>query len=196
MYTSQPIQPRVLPHSIYQHTYQTISEIVFDSHSEFNKAEAIEKILSTLADQLFLNMGRVLLPDYNETHLCIRYAHGIPKEKRLTSYGVDQGITGLVYTCQQSIYADDLDTNSMYVGKLCASTDLPYTNPAITGVPILDTHCEIKGVLCVNHGYRERDELADVQNVLENTAILIAMLLSRTQSEVKKPEKVISLQLQ
>jgi len=169
----------VLPHKMYQLAYQVVSEFAFDTYVNYDTQTGIEKILGALEGYLFLNMGRVLVPNHDRTKLCIRYAHGIEKAQRFINYDIDQGITGLIYTSKQAIYADDLDTNSMYLGKLCQSTYLPYSNPAISGVPIFNSKNEIRGVLCVNHGYRDNKELSEILSVLENTATLIGLLLSR-----------------
>ena len=167
----------VLPHKLYKMADQTIAEIAFKSYSRKDRKNDIEKILATLEEYLFLNMARVLTPNHDATKLHIRYAHGISKENRFINYDIDQGITGLIYSSRQAIYADDLDTNSMYLGKLGASSSLPHINPAITGVPIIDSKNNIKGVLCVNHGFREANELSEIISVLENTAILLSSLI-------------------
>ena len=170
----------VLPHKLYLMTYQLISEVAFDRRSKYSSREAIEKILGILGDNLFLNMGRVLLPNHYNSRLLFRYSHGLNKEKRLVDYEIHQGITGLIYSSEQSIFADDLDTNSMYVGKLCGANELPYADPAIIGVPIFRSNKGIMGVLCVNHGYRGTKEISEIEQVLEGTATLIAQIIERS----------------
>jgi signal transduction protein with GAF and PtsI domain len=171
--------------------YQMISEIAFNYHTEITIRESIEKILAILDEFLFLNMGRVLLPSHDQTKLYLRYAHGIEKEKRFISYDIDQGITGLIFSTKQPIYVDDLDTHSMYLGKLCETTNLPYCNPAVTGVPVFSSKNEIMGVLCVNHGTREARELDDIINLLENTATLISQLIKHEYRDKNELELLL-----
>ena len=169
-------QHGLLPSKVYHRAYQ----LILDTPKE-NKSvkKSIESILAILEECLFLNMGRVLLPDHNKKYLRIRYAHGLPMEKRFITYQIDHGVTGFVFTSRQAIYIDDLVTNSMYTGKLVNPLDLPYSKPAFTGVPIFDQTNEVIGVLCVNHGYRTREEISSTITLLEEASKVIANLLEK-----------------
>jgi len=76
---------------------------------------------------------------------------------------------------------------------LCSGTDLPYTNPAISGVPIIDSSDNLLGVLCVNHGYRANEELSEIQQVLEHTATLISALLKSKNNNKPYSYTILSL---
>jgi len=178
---SQVKNTSVLPNKIYQQALQVISQVSFYCQVKYGTKEGINRILSILAEYLFLNMGRVILPSNEDDLLHIRYSHGIPKERQFVSYTKDQGITGLIYSTGQAIYADDLDTNAMYLGKIVSSDSLPYFDPAISGVPILDSNDRVIGILCVNHGFRDASELKSIFSTLESSAALISQLLTKPE---------------
>ena len=167
----------LLPSKIYHKTFQLITDEVKLTSKLDNPYFAIERVLAMLEECLFLNMGRVLLPDQNQKYLRIRYAHGLPTEKRFITYKIDEGITGMVYETGQALYADDLDTNNLYVGRLSSPLDLPYSKPAFSGVPIKNQEDVVIGVLCVNHGYRNAKEISTILTLLEGIATIIAQLL-------------------
>lgn len=169
----------ILPKEVYQRTIKLLAEEANETLQKFSTSRAIERILAMLEEYLFLNMGRVLLLDSSNKYLRIRYAHGLPTEKRFVTYKLDEGITGFIFLSGQPMYADDLDTNNMYIGKLLKPIDLPYSNPAFSGVPIFDSNNKIIGVLCVNHGYRNAYETNTTLNLLEETAKLIGQILSK-----------------
>lgn len=167
----------ILPSKIYHRTFQLISDEVKDRIAVNNPKEVIERVLAMLEECVFLNMARVLLPDHDKKYLRIRYAHGLPAEKRFVTYKIDEGITGFVYKSGQPIYIDDLDTNSMYIGRLTSPLDLPYSKPAFSGVPILNSDNVVIGVLCVNHGYRSNMEINNTLVLLEGIAKIIGEII-------------------
>ncbi len=175
----------VLPHDVYRHVFQMIFEEVEEAHKHKTVQQIINRILMMLEENLFLNMGRVLLPDNTDNFLRIRYSHGLSTEKRFITYTVNEGITGFIYHTGQAMYIDDLDTNSMYIGRLVNPMDLPYSKPAFSGVPIFNPLNDVIGVLCVNHGYRNRMEVKTTLGILEQTAQIIGELLA-TQHELSR----------
>lgn len=171
-------QSHLLPDKVYERALQLIADEIFSGLADNNPRRAIEKTLELLEECLFLNMGRVLLPDHSGKYLRIRYSHGLPLEKRFITYDINEGISGFVFTTGQAIYIDDLDTNSMYKGQLVQPIDLPYSKPAFSGVPLRSVDNRTIGVLCVNHGYRNPEEVKLTLDILEKTALMISQLIA------------------
>ncbi|MDX1811126.1 MAG: GAF domain-containing protein [Gammaproteobacteria bacterium] len=169
---------KILPDQIYSRALQLISDEVINNLSRKSPAQTIENSLKILDDCLFLNMGRVLLVDNTGKYLRIRYAYNLPSEKRFVTYKKDEGISGFVFTTGQSMYLDDLDTNSMYKGRLINPLQLPYEKPAFSAVPIKSIEGNVIGILCVNHGYRCPEEIQSSFEVLEKTAQMFSQLLA------------------
>lgn len=167
----------LLPATVYQRCSQLIAEELYRDISSINQKEAIERTLEILEECLFLNMGRVLIPDTSGKYLRIKYSHGLPTEKRFITYKISEGISGFVYTSGEAIYIDDLETNSMYQGRLINPIDLPYSKPAFSGVPIKSPAGKTIGVLCVNHGYRNAEEVKLSLSTLTDAARMISRLL-------------------
>lgn len=167
----------LLPDQVYARALQLITNELLSGISDKPTNKAIVNALGMLEECLFLNMGRVLLPDRSGKFLKIKYSHGVPLEKRFTTYRLKEGISSFVYESGQPIYIDDLDTNSMYKGRLAKPLELPYSKPAFSGVPIKSLEGKVIGVLCVNHGYRNADEIKLTLSILEKTAKIIAQLL-------------------
>ena len=167
----------LLPTKVYQRCNQLIAEELYQDLSSVNQKTAIEKVLAILEECLFLNMGRVLIPDNTGKYLRIKYSHGLPTEKRFITYKIGEGISGFVYTSGEAMYIDDLETNSMYQGRLIDPNDLPYSKPAFSGVPIKSPGGKTIGVLCVNHGYRNAEEVKLTLSTLTETARMLSRFL-------------------
>lgn len=142
--------------------------------------QSLQDILRILAETLSMKRATITLVDRSTGKLVISVSQGLSaEEKRRGVYGLDEGVTGLIFQTAQPYVVPDIREEPLFLDKT-QSRKIERDRISFVGVPII-LHGQAIGVLNVDRLFG--DEVAYEEDVafLTVVATLIAQFMSLNQ---------------
>ncbi|MBS0986464.1 sigma 54-interacting transcriptional regulator [Acetobacter thailandicus] len=137
----------------------------------------MHEIVHLLSELLGLNRARIILPDSSGETYSIRYAYGLTREEMDRGrYQIGEGITGMALKNRQLIIVQDIDNDSLFLGRAVKRESLPKEKVSFIAMPINLGNGEIGLLACHRLRHRNR-QISDDINILKILASLIGQLM-------------------
>ncbi|MFP5212949.1 MAG: sigma 54-interacting transcriptional regulator [Acidobacteriota bacterium] len=151
--------------------------------------QALETILSILAESLAMQRATVTLKDEETGHLFIRACHGLTEtERKRGIYKENEGVTGRIFSTAQPFVIPDISKEPLFLNKT-GSRLILRESIAFLGVPIL-LHGKPIGVLHVDQLFGKEVSYEEDIRLLSIVATLISQLVSLNHQVKRREEEL------
>jgi Nif-specific regulatory protein len=159
-----------------------------------NLNQAVELILEILSDHLSMKRATITLRDPEKDFLSIRASHGLrTEEKEKGVYGLDEGVTGLIFRTAEPFVVPDISREPLFLNKTGAR-NISKGKISFIGVPII-LHGTQLGVLSVDRLFDEDVSFEEDVRFLTIIAVLVAQLVSLNNQVLAREQSLIKANL-
>ena len=152
----------------------SISQII---DRALNLDQALSEVLRILSDTLSMKRATITLVDRETGQLVISSSYGLTEDEMTRGvYGLDEGITGLIFRSAQPYYIPDIRQEPRFLDKT-RSRVIEKGRISFIGVPVI-LHGKPIGVLNVDRLFDDRIHFEEDVEFLGVVATLIAQFIS------------------
>jgi Nif-specific regulatory protein len=168
-----------------------LSEVSQSIGGAMNLAKVFEQTMGTLARELKMRRGTLVLLDKATEDLKTVAAHGLSaEEKRRGRYKVGEGVTGKVVQSGQPAVIADITKDPSFLNRSFARTGRAKAQVSFVCVP-LRVDNEVVGAISIDRDYVDEETLAKDQRLLEIIASLLSQAIKINRMMAVEREKLI-----
>lgn len=154
-----------------------LQQVMTLASKQIDPLPVMSEMLHLLSELIGLNRGRIVLLDDSGLQGKVCCSYGLTRaEVSRGCYQLDEGVTGHVLARGQVMIVQDIDKDSLFLGKMVKREDLPKGSVSFIALPIFIGN-KVTGVLACHRIRMRARSLSDDLSILRILATLIGQML-------------------